>query len=128
MGWEGAKKLHSGSDVSECVKGREEARGQVGRGMAFRDGIGWVGFAGTSEEGLGEGQVCLDRGVKGVAYATSRGQGTCTPDLEAYKDTCWWNKVDVSHLMLSQKSHNLRCMDNAYAERRYWSRKPPALK
>ena len=55
-----------------------------------------MGFAGTSEEGLGVGQVCLDRGVEGVAFVTSTGQGTCTPDLVAYKDTCWWNGVDVS--------------------------------
>ena len=88
MGLEGVRKRYSGSDVSECVKGREEVRGQVGRGMAFQDEVGWMGFAGTSEEGLGVDQVCPDRGVEGVAFVASTRQDTCTPDLVAYKDTC----------------------------------------
>ena len=44
---EGVKKYYSGSDVSGYVKEREEARDRVGRGMAFLDGVDWMGFAGT---------------------------------------------------------------------------------
>ena len=47
------------------MRGRDEVRDQVGRGMAFQDEVGWMGFVGTSEEGLGVDQACPDRGVAG---------------------------------------------------------------
>lgn len=86
MALEGAKKHYSGSDASERVKERAEARGQVGRGTAFLDGVGWMGFAETKGEGLGVDQVYPGRGVEGVEFVTSRGEGTCTPGLVAHKE------------------------------------------
>jgi hypothetical protein len=86
MALEGVKKHCSGSDVSERVKERAEARDQVGRGMVFLGGVGWVDFAGTKGEGLGVDQVYPGQGVEGVEFVTSRGEGTCTPGLVAYRE------------------------------------------
>jgi len=86
MGLEGAKKHYSGSDVSEYVKEKEEARDRVGRGMVFLDGVDWMGFAGTKWEELGEGQVYPGRDVEGVESVASTGEDTCTPDPVAYKE------------------------------------------
>jgi len=82
----GAKKRCSGLDESEYVKGREEAMDRVGQGMAFLDGVDWMGFAGTKWEELGAGQVYPGRGVEGVVFVTSTGEGTCTPDPVAYRE------------------------------------------
>jgi len=82
----GAKKRYSGSDESEYVKEREEARDRVGQGMAFLDGVDWMDFAGTKREELGVGQAYPGRGVEGVGFVTSTGEGTCTPDPVAYRE------------------------------------------
>jgi hypothetical protein len=97
MGLEGARKHYSGSDVSEYVKGREEVRDRVGRGMVFLDGVDWTGFAGTKRGELGAGQAYPDRGVEGVGFVASTGEDTCTPDPVAYKeDTGRRNGVNIS--------------------------------
>ena len=46
---DGAKKHYSGSDVSECVKEREETNGRMGRGIVFLDVVGWMGFVGSTK-------------------------------------------------------------------------------
>jgi len=79
------KKRCSGSDVNECVKGREEAGDLVGQGMVFPGGVGWMGFAVTREEELGAGQVYPGQGV-GVESVTSTGEGTYTPGHVAHKE------------------------------------------
>ena len=105
---EGAKKRYSGSGVSEYVTEMQEAGDLVGRGMAFLDGVGWMGFAGIKgEEGLGEGRVYPGRGAEGVESVTSMGEDTCTSGLIAYKeDTGWWNEVNISPLTV--RSHGKR--------------------
>jgi len=49
VGLEGAKH-YSGSDVSEYVKERDEAKDRVDRWMGFLDEVGWMGFAGSTEK------------------------------------------------------------------------------
>ena len=87
MGLEGAKKHYSGSDMSEYVKEREEARDRVGWGMVFLDGVDRIGFAGTKWEELGADRGYPGRGVEGVEFVTSTCEDTCMSGPVAYEDT-----------------------------------------
>ena len=82
---EGVKKHRSDSDVSGYGRGKEGAGGLVERELVFLDGVGWMGFAGTKGGELDAGLVYLDLGANGVASATSKGGGTCTWGLMAYR-------------------------------------------
>jgi len=66
------------------VKEKQEAGDLVGRGMAFLDGVGWMGFAGTKGEELGAGQAYPVRGAEGVESVASTGESTYKPGLVAY--------------------------------------------
>jgi len=79
----GVKKRYLGSGGSEYVKERQEAGDLVGRGMAFLDGAGWTGFAGTKGEELGVDQVSPVQGAEGAESVASTGESTCTQDLVA---------------------------------------------
>ena len=83
---EEVKKHYSGLGVSGCGRGREGVRDLVERGSAFLGGVGWMGFAETKGEELGAGQVFPGWGAEGAASVTSTGEGTCMPDLVAYKE------------------------------------------
>ena len=100
------KKRYSGSGVSVCVKEKQGGGDLVGRGMEFRDGVGWTGFAGTEGEELGVGQVYLGRGAEGEGSAASTGESTCTPGLVAYnEDTGKCNGVHVSRSVCGRGLH-----------------------